>query len=419
MTDYAKQTTILYVEDEDDIRAGYERALRRYAKELYLAKDGIEGLELYKKYTPDIVISDINMPRKNGVEMAKEIKAIYDNQAIIFTTAHTESEYTLEALSMQVEGYIIKPVDKKKLKSRIEKIAKSIVLEKENLKNQKILQRILDNQTSITVLTDFIDIEFASKSFFNLFGVSDKKEFFKLYSNIFDIFVSHPNYLHGEDKETFLKAYDHTNTEKNIVSIPSVVGEVKAFFIEIDKIDELFILTLTDITQLQQEKLNAEYNASHDKLTSLINKAKFEELLKIKMKSATRYKRDLCIAVLDIDHFKNVNDTYGHQIGDKILKFLAKTCSKNIRETDIFARWGGEEFALLMDETSLKSANLVCEKLRKLIEEMRDKKLPQITISIGLSKLKSIDTKNSFFKNADGALYKAKQEGRNRVVTHT
>jgi len=419
LTDYAKQITILYVEDEDKIRAGYERALRRYVKELYLAKDGIEGLELYKEHTPDIVISDINMPRKNGIEMTKEIKAIYDGQAIIFTTAHTESEYTLEALSMQVEGYIVKPVDKKKLKFKIEKIAKSIILEKENLKNQKILQRILDNQTSITVLTDFKDIEFASKSFFNLFGVSNKKEFFRLYSNLLDIFVNHSNYIYGENKETFLKAYNHTKTEKNIVSIPSVIGKVKAFFIEIDKIDELFILTLTDITRLQQDKLNAEHNASYDKLTALLNRAKFEEHLKMKMKSAIRYKGDLCIAVLDIDLFKNINDTYGHLIGDKILKLLAKVCSANIRETDIFARWGGEEFVLLMNETNLEKASIVCEKLRKITEEMEHKNLPKITISIGLTKLKENDTKNSFFKNADDALYKAKQEGRNKVVTHT
>ena len=97
---YAKDVTILYVEDEDMVRDGYERTLKRIAKEVYIAKDGIEGLKLYKEKLPDIVISDIKMPRKNGIEMARDIKAINPEQIILFTTAHTESNYTLEALDM-------------------------------------------------------------------------------------------------------------------------------------------------------------------------------------------------------------------------------------------------------------------------------------------------------------------------------
>ena len=130
MVNYTKQVTILYVEDEENVRAGYERALNRYCKELYIAKDGVEGLELYKQNSPDIVISDIKMPHKNGIEMARDILSINENQAIIFTTAHTESEYTIEALNLQVDGYLIKPVDKKKLKAKLEHLAKNIIVMK-------------------------------------------------------------------------------------------------------------------------------------------------------------------------------------------------------------------------------------------------------------------------------------------------
>ncbi len=415
LIDYSKQITVLYVEDDKDVRLGYERALKRYVKKLFVAKDGLEGLEVYKLHKPDIIISDINMPNKNGIDMAKEIKEIKKDQAIIFTTAHTESKYTLEALKMQADGYMVKPINKKNLREKVEEIARHITLEKESIKNQKILQKILDNQTSITVLTDFENIEFASKSFFSLFEVENKNEFFQTYPNMLDIFVKHDNYINGSDKYEFLKKYSLAGDENKIVSIAALDGDVKAFFIEIDMVDDLYILTLTDITDIQKEKLRAEHTASYDRLTSVYNRAKFEEIFEIKFHSAKRYKRELSVAILDIDHFKNVNDTYGHLIGDKILKLLATTCLKSIRKTDIFARWGGEEFVLLMDETDLNSAKFVCENLRITIEKMTEKNLPQITVSIGITSINDKDTKSTLFERADKALYFAKQSGRNRV----
>ncbi len=417
MVNYTKQITILYVEDEVTVRDGYKRMLSRYCKNLYIAKDGLEGLELYKKYLPNIVISAIHMPHKNGIEMAKEMLAINENQAILFTTAHTKSEYTLEALNLSVDGYLVKPVDKKKLKIKLDSIAKNIILEKDSIKNQKILQRILDNQSSITLLTNFETIEFASKSFYSLFGIKNKEEFFNLHPFFLGIFVNHKNYINGETQKGFLKKFYDTKQEHRIVSIASVLCSVKTFYIEIDMIDNLYILTLTDITELQKNKLDAEYKATHDKLTASYNRMKFEEFLEIKYQSVLRYKKSLCLAIIDIDFFKKVNDDYGHQAGDEILKKLTKICLSAIRKTDLFARWGGEEFVLLMDETTIKNANFICEKLRAAVENFKHPKLPQITISIGLSEIKIDETKEDFFKRADDALYKAKYTGRNKVIS--
>ncbi len=416
MKEYIKQVSILYVEDEESIRDGYMRALKRYSKELYVAKDGLEGLELYIKYNPDIVLTDINMPRKNGVEMAQEIKSINPEQTIIFTTAHTESDYTIKALNMQVDGYLIKPVDKKKLKNKLSIVSKNILIERYNKRTNKILQKILDAQTSLTILTDFKIVEFASKSFYNLFGVQSSRDFHKLYNNFLDSVVHHKNYLDANTKEGFLEAYNSAQKEDRIVSIPSAICDVKVFYIEIDKVDELFVLTLTDITEIQFERLDSDYRATHDKLTGVFNRAKFEDKLEAKFQNAKRYKRDLSIAILDIDFFKKVNDEHGHQIGDDILKELSKLCLKNIRTTDFFARWGGEEFVLLLEETDLKSAKIVCEKLRVTIQNNKSQNLPAITVSIGISQFKENDTKEEFFKRADKALYKAKQSGRNKVV---
>ncbi|MEA1953621.1 MAG: response regulator [Campylobacterota bacterium] len=126
--------TILYVEDEDGVREQLERFLKSMASEVSVAKDGDEGLKLYKENDFDIVISDINMPIMNGLEMAKEIKEIDASQHIVFTTAHSESSYFMEAIDMQVDGYILKPIDydilETKLNTIIEIIKDRIELER-------------------------------------------------------------------------------------------------------------------------------------------------------------------------------------------------------------------------------------------------------------------------------------------------
>jgi diguanylate cyclase (GGDEF)-like protein len=419
MDSYLKQITILYVEDDDIVREAYKRTLKRLSKKLFIACDGVEGIELYKKHRPDIIISDIKMPNKNGIEMAKEIKNINPNQIILFTTAHTESGFTLEALDLQVDGYITKPVDKKRLRSKLTALAKNIVNERENIKKSKILQNILDNQSGITVLTDFTTIEFASASFFNLFGVKNKEEFFNRFGGVFDVFIPHKDYLYGKTKSEFLDRYNSAKDEKKVVSIAGVDG-VKAFYVNIDPIgidtDTLYIISLTDITYLQEEKLKIQYKATHDELTGSYNRVKFDELFEVEYLRSLRYQRPLSIAILDIDHFKIVNDTHGHLVGDEILKKLVKYCKSNIRKTDFFARWGGEEFVLLMSETDIDKGKEVCEHLREGIEQMNFSNLPKITISIGATQMRFDDTKETLFKRTDEALYEAKKSGRNRVV---
>ncbi len=415
MSNYSKDITILYVEDDKDAQEGYIRALSKICSTLYVANNGVEGLEIFKKERPDIVISDINMPKKSGIEMAKEIKEIDKEQAIIFTTAHVDSKYTLEALALHVEGYFVKPINKKELKSKIEKIKKHILTERESKETKEILQNILDNQTSITILTDFETIKFASKSFFKLFNIENQDSFFEIYENLLDIFIKHPRYLSAKTKEEFLKRYENSSDEYRVVSIATASMEAKAFYIEIDKLNDLYILTLTDITNIQIERLSAKYKATHDELTSVYNRVKFEEYLELKYKDFKRYQRELSLAILDIDYFKHINDTYGHLTGDKILKDIAHIAVSNLRESDLFARWGGEEFVILFSETDKNRASIACEKLRKKIEETKFDKEINVTVSFGVTQITKEDTIESLFKRADEALYRAKQNGRNRV----
>ena len=122
----AKKPTLLYVEDEDGIRDELSRFLKHFASELYVASDGKKGLELFKKHSPDIVVSDIKMPNMNGIEMVKAIKKINPRQYVLFTTAHSESSYFIEAIEMRINGLVLKPIDLDILAEKLDFITEQI-----------------------------------------------------------------------------------------------------------------------------------------------------------------------------------------------------------------------------------------------------------------------------------------------------
>jgi diguanylate cyclase (GGDEF)-like protein len=121
--------------------------------------------------------------------------------------------------------------------------------------------------------------------------------------------------------------------------------------------------------------------------------------------------------MFDIDHFKGINDTFGHDAGDNVLKKLAEIVKKEIRDTDIFARWGGEEFIILLPNTQVNGGTEFAERLRKKIEDKNFKNPETVTVSLGVTAFKTDDTEDSFLKRVDDGLYLAKKNGRNRVRT--
>lgn len=166
--------------------------------------------------------------------------------------------------------------------------------------------------------------------------------------------------------------------------------------------------------QKQREKL------LRDTLTNLPNREAYNIRLQQEFDRWQRYQRPLVFAIADVDFFKRINDGYGHAAGDKVLKIIAKTLSKQLRKTDFIARFGGEEFVMILPETDLKAAELALEKLRAAIEacpfRFRDKPLT-ITSSFGATQFAAGDTLATVFDRADKALYKAKESGRNRFHT--
>lgn len=176
-----------------------------------------------------------------------------------------------------------------------------------------------------------------------------------------------------------------------------------------------FVSTGKDVTErmLLEEKL--EKLAATDKLTNIPNRLKFDEVLRYSVDRAKRYKVSLSVVLFDIDFFKKVNDTYGHLCGDIVLKMIAKIGKDAIRESDLIARWGGEEFIILLPDIQDSEAYVLAERLRHSIESYIFEEVGQVTVSFGVTKFTENDSSESFINRADNALYLAKENGRNRV----
>ncbi len=158
--------------------------------------------------------------------------------------------------------------------------------------------------------------------------------------------------------------------------------------------------------------------ATTDPLTGAFNRRHFMELMGREQRRADRYNTTYSILMIDIDHFKRVNDTYGHQVGDHAIQEMAEACRKTTRPTDIVARYGGEEFIVTLTHTDQPGAVKVAERLREAVAEIvmaTDKGALSFTISIGISTYVKRSAVDQIIQRADQALYKAKQTGRNRV----
>jgi len=394
--------TILYVEDEESIRKQLERFLRYFSSKLFVAENGEVGLSMFKNHQPDIVISDIRMPKMNGIDMVKKIKELNQEQHIIFTTAHSESRYFIDAIDLQVDGYILKPINLKNLEKKILEISKHIFNIQE-LKSQRLLiDEIADVQDHFIVVLDKMQsLIYANQMFLAFCDVKSIGEFKKKHNSLDEMFL-----LHEE--------FEHHHTESEVRKLKQTN---QTFLLSKNEIRETqhTVISITEITNLADETQRYKDQAYHDALTQIYNRAYFDEVM---LKEIARHKREhtaLSCIIFDIDLFKNFNDTYGHDIGDIVLKELAVLVQKYTRGTDTFARWGGEEFVEILPNSSLQGALKVAEILREIVQKHVFVNNLSVTCSFGVAEFSEGDDASSLLKKADNALYKAKEKGRNRV----
>ena len=259
------------------------------------------------------------------------------------------------------------------------------------LKQKQQTKSILDAQDNLVILTDIQKPIDANKKFFEFFEVNSIEEFSKKYislQNILkkDLIFSEKIFDQNQD---WISELSSLSEIQRTVRIQNKENETRIFTINIDNYKqkgEHFVVSFTDITELKEKSNLLEYQANHDQLTGLFNRQKFNEIFKKEIKREKRYENSLSLILFDIDDFKNFNDDFGHQVGDKVLKIIAKLSLENIREHDSICRWGGEEFLILLPQTPKDGAVNVAQKIRKALENYEGKDIPRtITASFGVT----------------------------------
>lgn len=241
---------------------------------------------------------------------------------------------------------------------------------------------------------------------------------FKLKSPAFIIWEQRPHLFKFEAYRPITSATELMYQNITIFPLTSLTGEVNQICIVVyDVTDEAISKQRFEAANKQLERISRV-----DGLTGLYNRRYWEEMCGTEFKRAMRTGGPATMMILDIDHFKKVNDNYGHPAGDKTIKTLARIIAKAIRETDIAGRYGGEEFTIILPDTDVKSAKVVAERIRKLAEHLPvewEDKVINFTVSVGLAEFHtSFGEYVAWIEKADQGLYEAKESGRNRVIVN-
>jgi diguanylate cyclase (GGDEF)-like protein len=439
---FLQNINILYVEDEEDVNLLTTSFLSSFVKNIFVAYNGQEGLDIFKEHNTqehnepiDLIITDINMPKMNGLDMIKAIHKIDRFVPVIVTTAYDDATFLKEAINQRVRGYVSKPLDMQFLLDSIIFTAEPKYLKDQlALTNKQLnfkikektleLRSILDSQDNLILVLTQEKIADANQTFLDFFGVKSSEEFHQQYKCVCETFIKQNNYFTSEKGYNWLQELMSLESNQRVVMIKNKQNENKIFRVNIKTFsleqNEYYAVSFTDITDLKQYTYKLQYKATHDNLTNLYNRQKLNDELSKEIQREKRYKRGLTLLMFDIDNFKHVNDTYGHDVGDIVIKNFANILKKSIRQTDTASRWGGEEFMVLLPETNTTGGEKIAQIIRKRIEQHKHEQLPQqVTVSIGVAQF-DVDNDDiiSLLKHADLALYEAKNSGKNKVVIY-
>ena len=426
-------TRILYIEDDAFVAKLAQRRLENDGFVVTISADGEAGLKLAQSGAFDIILLDHMLPTMSGLEILKVLQE--DPPApIVMVSGSSELAVAVEAMKIGAADYVIKETDGSYLDLLPRTIARVLdhvrLLEEKKRADERIaeqaqtIQGVLDNMDPGITLFD---------TELNLVSFNDRVlELFELPDDFVEVGVSLKSIL---ERMAQNGDFGSDNLENAVSDRLALFKAGKAFSLDHERptgrVIELrggpmpggeFIATYTDITERKRMEDELRRLATTDPLTGVNNRRRYTEISERELTRCIRYEHPLCVLMLDADHFKSVNDTYGHEAGDRVLVALANACTEELRDVDVLGRFGGEEFTITLPETSLETAMDVAERLRQLLAEivvpLDDGQEVTFSVSIGVSQL--LDNKEALsdiLNRADGALYQAKEGGRNMVVS--
>jgi len=409
--------TALIVEDMESNRQLLGLILKNEGYHVDFATNGEEAVSYCQNNFPEFILMDIMMPVMDGIEATKIIKKHYGNHfvPIIFVTALSDENVLQKCIEAGGDDFLPKPISSLTLSAKIKSFSRIVRMQdtlNASLDRVKRYNKIIDNH----VITSSTDLNGNITSVSNAFCRISQYTKHELLGKAHNI-VRHPDM----PKELYEDLWSTIKSGKKWR------GEIKNrkkdgsyYWVNVN-IEPNFtpngeMYGYTAIRQDITDKKHIEDLYITDSLTQLYNRYKINETLDSELVRFERYNRPFSLIIIDIDHFKAVNDSYGHQVGDDVLVKVAKVIKSHIRATDIVGRWGGEEFLMICPETDLTSSSKLAEKIRLQIATYDFPVVGNKTASFGVACVNKNESKESLIKRADMALYKAKEEGRNKVT---
>jgi diguanylate cyclase (GGDEF)-like protein len=367
---------------------------------------------------PSIIISDISFPEGDLAGIDYIVKAIEEHHLevpLIFLSSRNDLKARLQAVRAGCDAYFTKPVNISQLIDKLNELCSS-----QDEEPYRVL--IVDDEQSLSEFFAAV-VEQAGMSSFVVNHPMEVME--PLYDFQPDLILMdiHMPECSGIELARVIRQ------QPNLVSIPIVFlsseSDVEMQFTAMSEGGDDFLIKPIDPTTLvrsitiraRRSRLLRD-QMIRDSLTGLFNHTRIKEQLEIEVARAQRSQEDFAFVMVDIDHFKSINDTYGHMTGDSVLKSLSQFFQRRLRQSDITGRYGGEEFAIILPDTSEQGALHIMEEMRKdfasVMHQADDTKF-SVTFSCGVAMFSSFQDANKLNSEADKALYEAKESGRNRV----
>jgi len=378
-----------------------------------------EGISLLKTLLPDIAILDTSLPDPGWQELAAVIKGREPDIPVILTGSQASREDLIAGLRAGADLFLPQPLSAEDIEREIAPLVRRATQIRSNRLRHSTAAAILDATPAPMLITDGAFVDYMNRPMMELadLGASLKPRACGEVELALPLVRVHAVDDHC-DFASWIRTIHAKGEAEHLVRTGGTHRSDKTFLLRSTPLAGLrnrLSISFTDVTAIENERRMYHRLATTDPLTGVCNRRKFMEELDTEITRAARYGNKLSLIMIDIDDFKAINDTMGHQAGDVALVELACLLKENVRSMDLLARYGGEEFAVIIPETDLAGADCMANKLCRLVHEAPFAISPDMTCSFGLASFEEGDSLHGLVERADQALYQAKAQGKDRV----